>query len=343
MRFLAVLKAMTFHSIRDRMNLFFNLFFPLVTLLVFGYVFSGIYSPQGAINVGFYGQPLPTVSGIKYVEYPTLSALQDAVNSGKIELGFTLDGTSLITYVSPANIQSSDYYSSIAKSVADEINKSKGITSVIDVKRNDISFSGKQINYLDNLIPGILALSIFSAGIFSITASLAHFRDKKVIKKFWTTPLAKWEFYAAFLLEKMVESFLSIILLFAAAMIFFNPPYSIDWLRFMVTIFAGTFGMMGIGMIILLLSPNARVGSEISSVLYTTMIFFSGVYFPLDLLPKFLQDIAYGLPLTYIVIAMKSAMGIAPMSALAYWLTIVIMFFGAVLVLLGFSKVFKIG
>lgn len=342
MRFSSILKAMTFHSVRDKTNLFFNLFFPLVTLLIFGYVFSGIYSPQSSINVGYYGQVLPAVPGIKYIEYPTLSSLQDAVNSGKIELGLTLDGTSLITYVNPANIQSSDYYTSIAKSVADEINKSKGITSIINVKRNDVSFSGKKIDYLDNLIPGILALSIFSAGIFSITASLAHFRDKKVIKRFWTTPLAKWEFYAAFLFEKIIESFLSIILLFFVAMIFFHPPYSVDWLKFIVTTLAGTFGMMGIGMIILLLSPSARVASEISSVLYTVIMFFSGVYFPLDLLPKFLQDVAYGLPLTYIVIAMKSAMGIAPMSVFSYWLTIVIMLLGAILVLLGFSRIFKV-
>ncbi len=342
MRFSAILKAMIFHSIRDMMNLFFTIFFPLVILLVFGYVFSGIYAPQSSINVGFYGQTLPAISGIKYVRYPTLNSLQDAINSGNVELGLTLKGTSLFGYTSPANIQSSDYYSSIAKSVSDEINKSKGITRVIDVKQSEISFLGKKINYLDNLIPGILALSIFSAGVFSITASLAHFRDKKVMKKFWITPIAKWEFYSAFISEKMVESFISIILLFAAAMIFFHPPYSVDWIRFIVTILSGTFGMMGIGMIILLISPNARVASEISSVLYTIIMFFSGVYFPIDLLPKFMQDIAYGMPLTYIVIAMKSAMGIAPMPSLSYWLTIVIMFFGAVLVLLGFSKMFSV-
>ncbi len=341
MRFLSVLKAMTWHSVRDKMNLFFNLFFPLVTLLIFGYVFSGIYS-QSSLNVGFYGQKLPAVSGIKYIEYPTLSQLENAVNSQKIDLGITLEGTSLLAYINPANIQSSNYYSSIVKSIADEINKSRGINNVINIERNDISFSGKHLDYLDNLIPGILALSIFSAGIFSITASLAHFRDKKVIKRFWTTPLARWEFYSAFISEKMVESFLSIILLFVAAIIFFRPPYSIDFVRFTLTILAGTFGMMGVGMAILLLSPSARVASEISSVFYTVIMFFSGVYFPLELLPKFLQYIAYGLPLTYLVMAMKSAMGIAPMSDLSYYLTIAIMFFGSVLVLLGFSRIFKV-
>jgi ABC-2 type transport system permease protein len=342
MRLPVILKAMAFHSIRDRMNLFFNLFFPLVTLLIFGFVFSGIYAPQSSINVGFYGSTLPAVTGVKYIRYSTLSDLENAINSQKIDLGLTLDGTALITYISPANIQSSDYYTSISKNVANEINKSNGITDVIGIQKNDISFSGKKFDYLDNLIPGILALSIFSAGVFSITASLAHFRDKKVIKRFWTTPLAKWEFYSGFIVEKMIESFISILILFAAAIIFFHPAYNLDWLRFLLMIFSGTFGMMGFGMIILLISPNARVASEISSVLYTVMMFFSGVYFPLDLMPKFMQDIAYGLPLTYIVTGMKSATGIAPMSNLSFWLTVVIMFFGAVLILLGFSRIFKV-
>ncbi len=39
--------------------------------------------------------------------------------------------------------------------------------------------------------------------------------------------------------------------------------------------------------------------------------------------------------------AMKATTGISPMSALSFWLTVVIMFFGAVLVLFGFSKLFK--
>ncbi|MGC9139633.1 ABC transporter permease [Athalassotoga sp.] len=341
MRFLSILRAMAWHSVRDKINIFFNLFFPLITLLIFGYVFSGIYS-QSSVNIGFYGQKLPPISGVKYIEYPSISELINAVSSQKINLGITLNGTALLAYINPVNLQSSNYYTSIVKSVADEINRSRGINSVIKVERNEISFSGKHIDYLDNLIPGILALSIFSAGIFSITASLAHFRDKKVIKKFWITPLAKWEFYAAFISEKMVESLLSIILLFVAAVVFFKPPYSIDFVRFTLTVLAGTFGMMGIGMIILLISPSARVASEVSSVLYTVIMFFSGVYFPLDLLPKFLQYIAYGLPLTYLVMAMKSAMGIAPMSNLSYYLTIAIMFFGSVLVLLGFSRIFKV-
>lgn len=99
--------------------------------------------------------------------------------------------------------------------------------------------------------------------------------------------------------------------------------------------------MMGIGMITLLFSPNAKVSSEISSALYTIMMFFSGVYFPIKIMPPFLQHVAYSLPLVYITDAMKYTTNIAPMPLSNFYIIISLMLVGFVIVLMGFSKVFK--
>ena len=212
---------------------------------------------------------------------------------------------------------------------------------MINVKRTEVSFSGKKFNYLNSLIPGILALSIFSVGIFSMTAGLAHLRDKKVMKKLWTTPISRWHFYGAFIFEKVIETYISILALFGIAIMIFGAHYTVNWFEFTILVLSATFGMMGIGMIILLFSPNAKVSSEISSAIYTVMMFFSGVYFPIKIMPPFLQRVAYTLPLVYITDAMKYVTNIAPMPTAKFYLIVTIMFVGFALVLMGFSKVFK--
>ncbi len=340
LRFFSNFKALTLHALRDKMSIFFNLLFPLMILIIFGYVFSGTYS-QSTVMAGFTGSKLPQVKGVNYEKFQDLSVLKKAILTQKVDFGLSLEGTLLKIYLNPSATQYNDYYISVGKQVSKKLNKAKGVVSMINVKRKEVSFSGKKLNYLDSLIPGILALSIFSAGIFSMTASLAHLRDEKVMKRLWTTPIARWHFYGAFILEKVVETYISILFLFGVAIIAFGIHYNVDWFKFTLLVVSSIFGTMGMGMIILLFSPNAKVSSEISSVIYTITMFFAGVYFPIKIMPPFLQHVAYSLPLIYMVNAMKYATNIAPMSVSQFYLIVLLMLGGFVVVLTGFSKVFK--
>ncbi len=340
MKFWTNLWALTLNALRDKTSTFFNFIFPLIILIIFGYVFSGTYS-QSTVKIAFVGPKLPEIEGVNYEEFQNLSDLKKAILTQKDDFGLSLSGKTLRIYLNPSNMQSNDYYISIGKRISKKINEANGIVSMINVKRTEVSFSGKKFNYLNNLIPGILALSIFSVGIFSMTAGLAHLRDKKVMKKLWTTPISRWHFYGAFIFEKVIETYISILALFGIAVMIFGVYYTVDWFEFTILVLSATFGMMGIGMIILLFSPNAKVASEISSAIYTVMMFFSGVYFPIKIMPPVLQRVAYSLPLVYITDAMKYATNIAPMSRIRFYFIIAIMFVGFVLVLMGFSKVFK--
>ncbi len=339
MKFFSNFFALTLNALRDKMNVFFNVFFPLMILIVFGFVFSGVYSPSN-VKIGVVGN-LPSVKGISLKKFENIQNLRKAIVERKEDFGIVRSATSLVIYLEPSNAQSNEYYISLAKKISAIVNEKMGATPVIKVVRKEVNFSNQDLSYLDSLIPGILVLSIFSAGIFSMTASLAHLRDKKVIKKLWTAPIFKWHFYGAFVLEKVIETYISIVFLLVIAMITFGIHYNVHWIGFSILLLSSTFGMMGIGMIILLFSPSAKVASEISSVIYTVVMFFSGVYFPVEIMPKFMQRIAYSLPLIYVVNAMKYVFGLRPMSKFNFYGLIFIMFAGFVLVLLGFAKMFK--
>ena len=340
MKFWSNFVALAIHSLRDKMDIFFNLFFPAMTLIVLGFVFSGIYSAP-TVKVGITGN-VPKIEGVSFKKFENISMLKEAVTRGNVDFGISLSSTLLNVYLNPSNAQSNEYYISLGKKIATILNKEKGTAPVIKVTKKEVSFSEQKLSYLDTLIPGILALSIFSAGIFSMTASLAHLRDKKIIRKLWTAPLFKWHFYGAFILENVVKTYISILLLLLIAVITFGVHYHIQWVNFSILLLSSTFGMMGIGMIILLFSPSAKIASEISSVIYTIVMFFSGVYFPVEIMPKSMQKIAYSLPVIYIVNAMKYVFGLRPMSSVSFYGMIFLMFAGFILILIGFGKLFKV-
>ncbi len=339
MKFLSNFVALFKNAWRDKISVFFNIFLPLAILVIFGFVFS---NPQGIVKVGILdGASIPSVQKVKFKSFKDIPTLKNAVIDEKIDFAVTLDGTSLHVYLNPSQSDSNEYYISIAKNIANALNVKYGTLPIVSVKRKEVSLSSRVLSYIDTLIPGILALSIFSAGLFSMTSSLAHLRDKKVMKKMWTTPIHKWHFYGAFIVEKVVETYISIVVLFALAMIIFEPHYAIKPFEFSIFVLASTFGMMGLGMIVLLFSPNSKTASEISSVFYTIAMFFSGVYFPISIMPKSMQHIAYSLPLVYMVQCMEYTFGLRKMSMFEFYGILALMLLGFLVVLLGFGKVFK--
>jgi ABC-2 type transport system permease protein len=340
-RFWSNFVSLTLHALRDKMSLFFNILLPLLTLIIFGFVFSGVYGTSN-VRIGVTGiEKIPTMENVSFTKFENVMNLKEAVMKHKMDFGITLSSTSLVVYLDPSNAQSNEYYISLGKRISEILNKENGVTPMIKIVREEVNFSSQKLSYLDSLIPGILALSIFSAGVFSMTASLAHLRDKKIIKKLWTAPIFKWHFYGAFIFEKVVETYISIIFLLVIAVMVFGTHYDVNLAKFSLLVLSSTFGMMGIGMVILLFSPNAKVASEISSVIYMIVMFFSGVYFPVEIMPKFMQRIAYSLPLIYIMNSMKYVFGIKQMSQLSFYTTVLFMFGGFVFILMGFGKLFK--
>ncbi len=339
MKFMSNFVALFKNAWRDRISVFFNIFLPLAILLIFGFIFS---NPQGVVKVGILdGSRFPAIAKVEYKRFKNITALENAIVNEKVDFGLSLIGTSLKVYLDPSQTDSNEYYSSIARNMANALNASYGTRPLISVKKKEVSISTQKLSYLDTLIPGILALSIFSAGLFSMTSSLAHLRDKKVIKKMWTAPIHRWHFYGAFIAEKVVETYISIIVLFSLALITFKPHYALKPFEFSVFVISSTFGMMGLGMIVLLFSPNSKTASEISSVFYTIAMFFSGVYFPISIMPKSMQHIAYSLPLIYMVHAMEYAFGLRKMTLLNFYALNALMLAGFIVVLIGFGKMFK--
>jgi len=57
--------------------------------------------------------------------------------------------------------------------------------------------------------------------------------------------------------------------------------------------------MLGIGMIVAGVTLVTKSAGELVAILNTVMMFLSGVYFPVSLLPQWAQNISYAIPLTH--------------------------------------------
>ncbi|MBU1048479.1 ABC transporter permease, partial [Candidatus Bipolaricaulota bacterium] len=95
--------------------------------------------------------------------------------------------------------------------------------------------------------------------------------------------------------------------------------YDVNWLRYVIFVILATLGTMGMGTVIALLVRRPSSASSLANVLAMVMMFFAGIYFPIEFMPSFLRAVSRGLPLTHMANAMRYVTGVVEMSEGEFW------------------------
>jgi ABC-2 type transport system permease protein len=138
---------------------------------------------------------------------------------------------------------------------------------------------------------GILSLCIFTFGV-----DIAQERGRGWMKLMRATPLPSWVYFLGKIMMAILFATITLLLLFAVAILLGNVRLElVDWLRtFAVLLFGGlSFSTLGFA---LAYWTRPRAASAIANLVFLPLSFLSGFFFPLNQLPKFLQDLAFYLP-----------------------------------------------
>lgn len=87
---------------------------------------------------------------------------------------------------------------------------------------------------------------------------------------------------------------------------------------FMSILLLSLLTMWGLGLIFGGLTIMYKKLGPLGHLLQTSMLFFCGVYIPIEILPNYIQPLSYALPLTYAFRAIRSGM-IAGNGIIGYW------------------------
>jgi len=100
----------------------------------------------------------------------------------------------------------------------------------------------------------------------------------------------------------------------------FRLTFAIAWLEYTLLVSCATIGMMGFGTVIALLVRRPSSAGNVANAIAIVMMFFSGIYFPIEFMPRFLRTLSLALPLRHLAEAMRYATGVSDMSPLRFWL-----------------------
>lgn len=266
-------------TIRDYMSIILTLIVPIMLLVLVNYNITAI--PTVTFSANF---DLPDF--VKTSENPdAVLTLRD--NILKVEIK-TKDPTKI----------------SIIKATVWKItSKLKEVRPFYNVKYIKIS----SLDEKSHTLAGMLALSVLSSGMVTITRTLARYMDKKITKFINITPI-KIQFYLSMIVNSTFITLASSFVLLTLARVL-NIKYTLTLSGLLMILFSGFISaLMGFAIPIIVRSRTGSVA--IATLVYTILPPLSGMYFPIEFLPKYLQSFSYCLPSTWIFLLVKSALKI---------------------------------
>ncbi len=315
--------------LRNGVGLFFSLIFPVILILLFGAIFAGggaatVYvqnNDGGQLSrqyiavlngTGVNGSwPIilhsvdPSVNFTQFLKEKSGNSAADGIS---IPQNFSLDYQSNVpinvtVYGSPSQ-SSSQIVSQIVTGVSNSFNL-KGTAPIIGVSSQTIS--AQQTKYIDSLVPGLIGFSILISPMFAMVNISAEYKKTKLFKQLSLTPLSKMEWLASKILWYITLSFVSLLILVAVGIFVFGAHITLTlWLLPFIVL--GPTMFCALGMLVGTLSKSVETASVIGNVITFPMMFLSGTFFPLYLMPEYLRNFAHVLPLFYVVEGLNNVM-----------------------------------
>ncbi len=322
--FLKLLGADFKQFLRDRVAMFFTFAFPVLFMLLFGFVFADedvsyniglVDGDQSPVSAGIV-QSLQSVPPFK-VTQGTLEAELDALRSGDrravIELPSGL-GAALASgqsadvkaYYDPSQTTSSQIILSVLREVINGINQQ--ITqrpNLLQLKEESIL--SRELGYIDYLVPGVLAMSILFLGLFSGMVQVER-REKKVLKRFGATPLKRHTVVISQIVERLIIALIQALIIIAVARFAFDVQMVGNWFVLFGVIVFGTLTLISIGYFIVARARTVESAQPIIQLVQFPMMFLSGIFWPIEFMPAFIKPVVLAMPLTYLGDALRQIM-----------------------------------
>ncbi len=185
------------------------------------------------------------------------------------------------------------------------------------------AFDGAGYTFFEQSFGAVSTIAIAAGGVMGLPLVISDYRHKKILKRLKVTPTSPTVILAVQVLVYVFYSIVSLILVYAAAAIFFGYKMEGSWIEFLGAYFLVILSIFSIGVLVGGVASNIKTAGVLASILYFPMLVLSGATLPYEVMPTILQRVADIMPLTQGIKLLKSASLGVPVADI--WLPIIVM------------------
>jgi ABC-2 type transport system permease protein len=316
--------------VRDRAALFWTLAFPIVFVILFGTIFAGGGAEYELAWVDQDGSPAAAalreafmanapveltdgtfeeskarmlsgdVDGILIIPRG-LAAVIDAAQAGQHP-----DPLEVTVITDPSRSNTALAIQQIATGLVMAANlRLSGATPLLAVLPD--SLQTQQLNGVSFFVPSILAMALMQLGVFA-SIPLVQQREKLILKRLNATPLPRWVLVGSNVAVRLIIAAVQTALILGIGIALLGVKIVGDPLPIAAFVILGALTFTSIGYVIASFARTEEAANGITSVVQFPLMFLSGIFFPLEVLPEWLRNVATLMPLTYLGDALRQTM-----------------------------------
>jgi len=166
----------------------------------------------------------------------------------------------------------------------------------------------EKIGYKENIVPGMLTYPLLFSSMVVATGAIVFEREKGTLKKIRASPIRPINMLIGKTLAALFQTAISILIMATLAVVLLGPKLNWNIPLLIPIFFLGSMNGIALGLIISCIGRAPQEASNAATTLGIVLQFFTGMYFPIDYLPTYLQQIGRFIPMTYAAESLRNIM-----------------------------------
>lgn len=343
--------------LRSPSAIVFGIAFPLVFILVFGFLGGGggfsvrVAKAPGTDTLNPIFMGLKQVPVVKWNDYADTAALNKALNEGDIAATVLIRkqpaGTSpryqILLQGASSRMDKVQQLQAILQQVIQQQDPEIGIRiaqlASVDVQQRVV----REYKTIDFILPGQLGFSLLAGSVFGTAFVFFNLRQTLVLKRFFATPVRREIIVLSEGIARMIFQLLTAIIIISIGHYAFGFTLVNGFSTFAAMLALSALSIMvfmGFGFIISSLAKSDATIPPLSNLVTLPQFLLAGTFFPIDVFPKWLQAVTRVLPLTYLNDALRKVAFDGAGFGDIKWDVLALAIWGVVLYI-GASRLFK--
>lgn len=297
-RFMALLSTRNKEFLRDRSTISWNILMPVLIILGLAFTFSGGFTDQYKVGIANNQSSDPAIRAFlktRYIDFIKVTNIKQAIiKVERHQFDMLIDVSGKKYWVNKKSPKGYLVERIMRASLGNTFKPQK--------------VSGRQIGYVDWVIPGVLSMNIMFSGLFGVGFVIVRYRKNGMLKRLKATPVTAFEYLSAQIVSRLLLIMTITILIYYGTRILLGYAMYGSVTDLFIVFALGAINMISLGLIVAARIRSEETASGLLNLISLPMMFLSGVWFSLEGTNPLMQKLAQIFPLTHVTAAARDIM-----------------------------------
>lgn len=163
-------------------------------------------------------------------------------------------------------------------------------------------------SYFDFIAPGIMAMTVMMSVMTGLPHAISYEKEYGTLDGMMVAPINRLSIILGKTIAQTSRGIIQGLIILGLAVLIFGVTIHGNFILLLFLLILGVFSFVGLGILITSVVKDEQTATMAMMTLMFPMMFLSGVFFPIQQMPGFMQYIAWSLPLTYATSALRKVM-----------------------------------